>query len=173
MPYLIDGYNLYHAACKFSEEFSHITPQTLCKLIAEDMRHLRDYATIVFDGRQPRGMSLAIEPTGYVKIIYSGPAREADELLEKLIRKNTAPRRLVMVSSDNRLRREARRRRAASVKAHDYLTTLQRRREQPPRIPAEPPEKRHGLPNGELDQWLEMFGFDPEQPYDPTDRMKF
>lgn len=103
MPFLIDGYNLYHAAGKFSEEWAHITPMTLCHFIAEDMRRLRDKAVIVFDGGPPRGISLATKPPGYVKIIFSGPDSDADTTLESLIQKNTAPRRLTVVSSDNRI----------------------------------------------------------------------
>ena len=163
MPFLFDGYNVYHGAVKLCEEWSRITPITLCKFIAEDMARIPDIATVVFDGRQPRGRKSKVEPLGFVKILYSGQNKEADVMLEKLIAKNTAPRRLIVVSSDRQLRRAARRRRAVSLSSVDYLLELIKRREQPPPIQKEPKEKHRGVPEGQLDKWLELFGIDPDK----------
>ena len=169
MPFLLDGYNVYHAACKLSEELAALTPSALCTLVAEDMHRLRDQAVIVFDGRPLHDAPPRILPAGYVRIIYSGPQTDADSVLEQLIQKNTAPRRLIVVSSDNQLRRAARRRRANPVRAADYLLQLFHRRQHPPPAQTEPPEKRRGLPAGELRGWLELFGLDPDAPADPPD----
>ena len=166
MPFLFDGYNVYHAAIKLSEEWSGITPGTLCKLITEDMQRLGDFATVVFDGTPGPGRSDEVEPRGYVKILYSGGGKDADTLLEKLIKKNTAPRRLFVVSSDNRLCRAARRRRSISLKSIEYLLSMLQRIEAPAPKPREPREKRTGVPQGELNQWLELFGIDTEKPDD-------
>lgn len=173
MPFLIDGYNVYHAATKLSEEWSRITPSTMCEFIAQDMERLGDLATIVFDGARPRGIST--EPNGFdcLKVIYSGPKSDADTLMEQFIQKNTAPRRLTVVSSDNRIRRIARRRKATSLAAPEYLGDLIKRLQQPPRQPKEPREKRHGVPEGQLNRWLELFGIDPDQPPDDTDTINF
>jgi len=157
MPFLFDGYNLYHALCKSSEELTHLTPVTMCRFIAQDMQRLRDKAVVVFDGRPRRGISLEIEPAGYVKIIFSGSASDADTVMESLIQKNTAPRRLTVISSDNRVRKAARRRRAKTLSTREYLESFIRRRDKPPPVSREPIAKRRGLAEGELAKWLELF----------------
>ena len=91
MPFLIDGYNLYHSARKLLPAGPTIAPRTMCRLIAQDMHRLRDHAVIVFDGTEPRGQFERIEPPVYVRLLYSGPNREADCLIEQLIKENTAP----------------------------------------------------------------------------------
>jgi predicted RNA-binding protein with PIN domain len=161
MPYLFDGYNLYHAMCKYSEVWSHTTPATMCSLIAEDMQRLRDHAVIVFDGTH-RGKPHQGLKLPRVKILFSGPKSDADSAIEKLIQKNTAPRRLQVISSDNRIRRAARRRRAKIHKTAEYLDALVKRMHQPPPPLREPKEKRHGLEPDQLDEWLDLFGLNPD-----------
>jgi uncharacterized protein len=173
MPYLIDGYNLYHAVCKSSEELSHLTPGGLCLMIAADMQRLRDGAIIVFDGRQPPGRHGAIQPEGFVKIIFSGPDSDADTRIVTLIDQNTAPRRLVVVSSDRQIRKAAHRRRATGLTSLEYLLMMQKRSlvKKPP--PSEPFEKRHGTSPDQLNAWLKLFGIDPDSSDDPTARTRF
>ena len=154
---LIDGYNVYHAARKVCEAWAHMTPMTLCNLMAEDMRLLREGAIVVFDGNQPRGQSLKTQPPGYLKICFSGAKSDADAMLAALIAKNTAPRRLTVVSSDNTIRRAGRRRRTKLLKAQEYLEAMLKRSEAPPPRPTEPPEKRQGLAEGgDTDRWVSL-----------------
>ena len=173
MPYLFDGYNLYHAAGKVCSDWAHITPLNLCVLLAQDMQRLKDSAVVVFDGRPLRGQSLKVEPLGFVRLLYSGPGRDADTLIAELIQANTAPRRLSVVSSDHQVRRAARRRRARTLSSPEYLEALLKRQQQPPPPPREPAEKRHGVPEGELDDWLELFGIDPDESPDDLDSLRF
>ena len=171
MPFLFDAYNVYHAACRMSQEWAHLMPLDLFGLIARDMRRLQDAAIAVFDGAPPRDTARKVDPDGYVKVIYSGPNTDADAVLEKMIRKNSAPKLLTVVSSDNQVRRAARRRRATRLSASDYLAAMQRRMKQPDARPAEPVEKRKGLSEGELNEWLELFGIDPDEPTNPFSRV--
>jgi hypothetical protein len=170
MPYLFDGYNLYHTLTKVSAELSQKTPQFMVELITCDMHQLRDTATVIFDGKAQRGQHWTDDQAGLVQVLYSGPQSDADTQLEVKIQDNTAPRRLVVVSSDRRVRRAARRRRAKSVTSPDYLASLFQRLNRPPPAPREPREKRTGVPDGQLGQWLELFGLDPNEPDsdDPT-----
>ena len=162
IPFLFDGYNVYHAACKLSEEWAHITPDTLCNSIATDMQSVNAHGVVVFDGRRTLQSQPQIKPPGYVRLVYSGPGVSADGVIEKMIQDSTAPRRLTVVSSDRRIRRAARRRRAISLTAGEYLEAMLKRANRPPPPPREPSEKRRGVPEGELDQWLELFGMDPD-----------
>ena len=160
MPFLIDGYNVYHAAIKMRTEWSHILPRQLCQLVADDMQQIGDQAMVVFDGSPLRGQTVEHFNANCIKILYSGPDQDADTLIENLIKKNTAPRRLTVVSSDRVLRRAARRRRAVSLGAADYLLQLQQRDQHTPARPTEPQQKRHGLGKDELNDWIELFDLD-------------
>ena len=168
MPYLFDGYNVYHAARKLSQQWAHITVSSLCVLIGEDMRVLRDCGVLVFDGRQPKGRIDQEQLPACVKLLYSGPKSDADSSIEQLIKENSAPKRLVVVSSDRRIARAARRRRAKKLGSAEYLFEMLKRAERPPAKPKEPPEKRHGVPDGQLGGWLEMFGIDPDEKTDES-----
>ncbi len=173
MPYIVDGYNLYHAICKLSEDLSRITPRTLCCFVAQDMSILKNDATIVFDGNPwPRQNVEEVEPVGYVKLLFSGPDSDADSEIEHLIQKSSAPRRLTVISSDRRLYRAARKRRARWQKSTDYLFEMFDRASRPPRLPPEPPEKRKGVPEGELDHWLDLFGIDNDEQDDGLGRTR-
>lgn len=173
MPFLFDGYNIYHQAGKVNEEWTRITPRSLCLLIAEDLQALGEGGVIVFDGRMPRGQEWGAEPLGSLRVVYSGAESDADTALEELIKKNTAPRRLIMVSSDHRLRSAAHKRKALSLTAQEYLLGLKLRREQPPpEKPREPRQKRAGLSESETRAWMEFFGFDPDEPPDETGRIR-
>ena len=163
MPFLIDGYNVYHTARKLSEEWSRITPHLLCAFVAEDMDRLRERGIIVFDGNRLPGQLQHEEGYGLLEVVCSGARSDADTTLEELIQANTAPRRLTVVSTDRRLRRAARRRRATSLSSIDYFMALLRRADQPQRRPSEPREKRRGVAEGELRQWLDLFDIDPDQ----------
>lgn len=174
MPYLFDGYNLYHALRKQSEALASVTPLFMCELIAEDMAGLRDKAAIVFDGHPLRGQFDEGSTIGPVTIVHSRSESDADTVLEKMIRENTAPRRLIVVSSDNRIKRAARRRRAQGVTSQEYIEALLKRLSRPQRGPTEPREKQSGLGPGELNEWLDLFGLGRDKPpEDPLDRIRY
>ncbi|MFW6032614.1 MAG: hypothetical protein ACOCTI_04490, partial [Phycisphaeraceae bacterium] len=75
---------------------------------------------------------------------------------------DSAPRRLIVVSSDHAVRRAARRRRATSWTSEQFLHELSIRLSTPPPEPAPPVKRRPGdMPPEEVDRWLERFGFNP------------
>lgn len=164
MPFLIDGYNLYHALRKYSEEWADTIPQAMCQWIEKDMNRIGDWAIVVFDGTRPRGSFSQEDGEKHVSVLFSGGGKDADSILVSLIQKNTAPRRLIVVSSDNRLRTAARRRKATSLSANEYLLALTKRQEKKPVRSREPREKHQGLVPGQTSQWMELFGFEPEEP---------
>ncbi len=173
MPFVFDAYNIYHCAKKMLENWAEITPVSLCEYIADDMRYLRQDGVMVFDGCRQNHWPMEVEPRGFLDIVYSGSDSDADSMIEYLIEQYTVPKRLAVVSSDRRLRRAARRVKAESISAQEYLIGLVRRNERPKAPPKEPKGKRAGLNNGELSQWLEVFGIeDDDSPPDITDLIK-
>jgi hypothetical protein len=160
MPIIIDGYNLLHAI----EKAEHFSPDGsdvwLCRMITAYLRQIDETGCIVFDGIGPPDKEI-FEGMGKLEVVFSGRNKDADRVIEDKITANTAPRRLVVVSSDRRLRAAARKRRANSVKAETFWESLLSEADRKPR-PKEPRAKREGISESETDQWLKKFGLDED-----------
>lgn len=157
MPYLFDGYNLLRAVQKM-EEFASFSDVQLCRAISDFLCSIRQRGYIVFDGIGPNDKS-AFEGMRYLEVHFSGSKKEADDIIEDLILDNTAPKRLVVVSSDRRLRAAAAKRKAAAVKADAFWKALLFQLDKMANRPVqEPSQKRCGLTKRETDIWLKIFG---------------
>jgi predicted RNA-binding protein with PIN domain len=135
MTLLIDGYNLLHASGILGRgrgpggfERSRLA---LLNFIAESLpAETVAKTTVVFDAAHaPPGMPRVLNHRGRC-VRFAASHADADSLIEELIRADSAPRQLVVVSSDHRLHRAARRRRAQAIDSDRwYAETLRRRRE--------------------------------------------
>ena len=161
---LIDGYNLLHAAGLAQRsygpgEFAKTRDLFLKLLSGQLSERERQRTTVVFDAPQE---SLGPSPPTVVhgvRVIFAGGDGDADSMIERLIERNTAPRRLHVISSDHRLQRAARRRRAKFFDSETFLERIAHRRTPAERArDAEPPEKQQGLTApGEIEAWLKAF----------------
>ena len=128
----------------------------LLNFVAESVdEEQRAETMVVFDARgAPPGLPDRLVHRG-ISVRFAPRDREADELIEELVRIDSAPRRLMVVSSDHRLQRAARRRRAAAIDSDRwYEETLRRRVGQPPPPPDKPSTT---LGPDEVAYWLEQF----------------
>lgn len=162
MALLIDGYNLLHASGVFPA--SHL-PGTLhyarTALLDELLsmlpeRELRQ-TTIVFDSAEaPPGLPNRINFQG-LDVRFASDHADADELIEILIDESLSPRELIVVSSDHRLHRAARRRRATPMDSDVWFIGLQAMQQlvQEEKASAKP---QHKLSEGEVNFWLKAFG---------------
>jgi len=164
MPYLIDGYNVYHAALKVEGEWARLVPAALCRFLAVDMGLMREKGTVVFDGARRRGETLNLEPPETLAVVYCGRGKDADTLIKMMIADNSAPKRLVVVSSDREILRAARRRKAKCLTSLEYLEAMIRRTLQRPHRRREPIEKWVGLSDGDLYGWLRFLEITPKPP---------
>lgn len=156
MPYIVDGYNLLRAVQKM-EEFTDFTDVQLCRALSDYLGSIRDRGHLVFDGIGPPD-KIAFGGMPNLEVYFSGEKTDADSLIEQKISDSTAPKSLVVVSSDRRIRTSAAKRRAASVKAEDFWHILLKQLEKAANRPApEPVQKRHGLTNRETDRWMDVF----------------
>jgi len=156
MRFVIDGYNLLHAMGRLGRP---VGPHGLAKARAALLGLVTsvhdDPVTIVFDARgAPAGVD-AEEVHGPVRVEFA-TREEADDRIEYLIADDSAPKRLVVVSDDRRLRQAARRRGCPAWSCDDYLAWVEKRC-LPPRGPA-PPEKPSGVGPVEADRWQLAFG---------------
>ena len=156
MPIIVDGYNLLWAVQKLQGD-SSISDVGLCKILGEYFRLKGDSGELVFDGTGPPDKG-CFQNTSNMEILFVGIKTDADTVIEDKIAVNSAPKRLVVVSSDNRLIAAARRRKAVSVKCELFWSQVCRQLSRKKGI-AEPSGKRGGLSETETDRWLNEFGF--------------
>ena len=164
MPLLIDCYNVLHAQKPVS--LAGLEEASLCALLAASP-WARSGVTVVCDGRpkphSPTPGELASSPGGGVELIFSGPGRSADDVIIGLIEKDSAPRRLTVVSSDRTIRKAARRRRARDWSSEEFLSRLAKAARSPGPDGSSAGKPDAGpLPRDQVNRWLDAFGIDPE-----------
>jgi len=157
--FIIDGNNLLWAVDGTREGPSEITDVGLCRAVGGYLEQIGQAGEVIFDGTGPRDKSEFDNIDG-VEVLFAGFGTDTDTVIEGKIDANTAPRSLTVVSSDRRLRKAARARRANSVKSEAFWAELQRELGKKKRIAREPNGKKHGLSDGETEQWLEFFGIE-------------
>ena len=166
MPLIIDGNNLLHAP--MPPALAGLDEARLCRLLA-DGPWRRRRMVVVCDGA-PGPLQQVESPDAAVEIVYSGPNRSADDVIIKMIDSDSAPRRLVVVSNDRQIQRAARRRRAKVSTCEQFIRQLAAMANAAAAEPAKPRKpRRPGLSETDVDEWLELFGLDGDQPLDQPD----
>ncbi len=173
MALIIDGYNLLHASGILGRGVGpgglERSRNALLNFLAESLED-RDASNtiVVFDARDaPPGLPRTTRHRG-IQVRFADQGGDADALIEKLIRADSAPRKLTVVSSDHRLHRAARRRRARAVDSdrwyHDVLRDrIDRMRSGTASAkPSAPPTE------AEVHYWLRRFGLEDAQDSDDS-----
>jgi hypothetical protein len=114
--------------------------------------------TIVFDAAgAPPGLPQTLIYDS-MTVHFARDYADADAMLEELIAAHHTPRSLVVVSSDHRVQRAARRRRAKAIDSDRWYSELlaarHRRGEPSGELPLKPDAT---LATGEVDYWLKQF----------------
>jgi predicted RNA-binding protein with PIN domain len=170
---IVDGYNLIHAAGIIGRgvgpgglERSRLT---LLNFIVESIEPAEiPNTTVVFDAMNaPPGLPHTLAHRGLLVRFAPSPS-DADALIEDLIRRDSAPRRLTVVSSDHRLQRAAKRRKARAVDSDVWFDEIKARRKR--RTQAKTDDERSVKPDrppssSEIEFWLTRFAED-ETPVD-------
>jgi predicted RNA-binding protein with PIN domain len=130
MNLLIDGYNVLFAAGLVPRGIGPgILQRARRALVNYLLRHLPEEqirrTTIVFDAKEAPPAARSQESYRGLRVIFARDHVEADDLIEHLIRRESAPRQLLVVTSDLRLRVAARRRRAQAMKSEDWLDQIE------------------------------------------------
>ncbi|REJ86866.1 MAG: hypothetical protein DWQ34_26685 [Planctomycetota bacterium] len=162
---IIDGYNLLHAA-GFARRSYGPGDLARCRLrllnlIAAGLDDaVRPRTTVVFDGKDPPPDAERYAVHRGMQIFFAEPGEEADDLIEDLIAAHSSPKQLLVVSSDRRLQRAARRRKAHVLESEPFVDDCERRRGATDSNdePAEPLKPQAVDSPEELEQWLNEFG---------------
>ena len=156
---IIDGYNLMHAAGLGRKSYGpgdlEKSRKRLLTLVNSRLdRTAAADTTIVFDATQPLASDLPPETAPPMTVLFSSNGRDADTEIELLLATHSSPKQILVISSDHRLHKAARRRRARCIDSEDFLNlkepvlqpkssakkpVTQRPKER--RVPSVPPKK--------------------------------
>jgi predicted RNA-binding protein with PIN domain len=165
MRYLIDGYNLLHATGHLSRRGGRFSLEGARRALLQALadRFAEGAVTVVFDARHaPPGVRPERDDHG-VHIVYTTEG-EADDLIEDLIRKESAPQYLTLISNDHRLREAARLRGCRQIECVAFFADLGSRHPPPVAPPAEAPDKPDGVSMTEVEDWIRIFGEVTDEP---------
>ena len=158
MRYLIDGYNLLHAMGVLTgrvgphglEKARLALLGRLARLHADDPGRV----TVVFDAAHPPPGAECEQEYKGIHVLFA-VFEEADDVIDAIIRRDSAPRQLTVVSDDRRLKEAARRRHCISLGCLDYLEEVGR--PAPPTAATDALAKPQGVSAEEARRWLEEF----------------
>jgi predicted RNA-binding protein with PIN domain len=156
--YIIDGHNLLHTIIKLDELFKPVTDIQMCRIINGFLKLTGQTGELIFDGSGPKEKN-AYENLSHLEVFFAGGGMDADTIIENKIKADSAPKRLIIVSSDRRLRKAALVRKAASIKSDEFWTALNKQLDKK-RPEREPDAKRQGLSESETKHWLKIFGIE-------------
>lgn len=162
MNILIDGYNLIFDIGLISDrESKERFEKARRRLIRELASRLSEFegrqTLIVFDAANaPPGLPDSFEEE-HIGVRFAAGYAEADDLIEELIKQHSAPKQLLVVSSDHRLKRAAAARKAKSIDCQiwfDGIRPHQPKSNSPPESETQTPA---GITEEEHQAWLDEF----------------
>ena len=114
---LIDGYNLLHAAGFARKRYGpgqfEKCRQRLLQGLADRLSgKQRGRATVVFDAQQAPADVPSVQRFAGISVVFS-VGSDADSLIEAMLDQHSAPRQVLVISSDHRLQKAASRKRAS------------------------------------------------------------
>jgi uncharacterized protein len=174
MALLIDGYNLLHVSDVFAGEGAgtelHRSRLALLDFLATSIDpRVRNQTTIVFDAAgAPPGLPRAMTHEG-MTIHFARRHSDADEMIEELLEQYAAPRELLVVSSDHRVQRAARRRGAKFSDSEQWYAELRAARIQRPDTDKTSTDLDDQATSEEIAYWIDEFADAPpdESPTNP------
>lgn len=156
---LVDANNVLHAAGDGR------SPDGIVRLVESILgsRYAAHEVVLVCDGSPGRltpGAEAALvrvrAGSSNPRIVYSGPAQEADDVIEQKIDAVSNPRRVIVISSDARLALAAFRAGAGALSSGEFLAHLEKDRAKSAARRVAP---EGGLDPGSVDWWMSYFGF--------------
>ena len=162
MKVIVDAMNALHMTGILPPELAGMDVPGLVDQMARG-RWARSQVVLVCDGTLPPGQRAV--KRGGISTVYAGRGREADDLIEELIERSHAPTGLLVVSSDRRIIKAARRRRCHSMSSSAFLRSLHHDHERA--TARNTPRQDRPRPQGKVsrksvDEWRDRFELDEQ-----------
>ena len=154
---IIDGYNLLRAVQNLSEQTAGVADTQICHIISRYLTLTKSRGAIIFDGVGPRDKT-GFNNVANLEVVFSGRSKEADDIIEKLVLQNSAPRSLTVVSSDRRIKSAANKKKATAINSIDFWLEMLKTLDKKAKRKSEPPAKYLGISEAETEYWLRLFG---------------
>lgn len=127
---IIDGYNLLHAAglarARYGpRDLERCRQRLLTQLQSRLSAAAAAACTIVFDALEAPDQTDREYQHGQLQVVFAPAGSDADSEIERRLQAHSAPRQVLIVSSDHRLHRAARRRRARCVDSEEFWAGLE------------------------------------------------
>jgi predicted RNA-binding protein with PIN domain len=162
VTYLIDGYNLLFAylgtlpSRKLSKALERARRRLLELLRAQHAGQLGE-VTVIFDAAHAPSKAPAEFEHHGIHVVFAVHEERADDLIESMIRKASAPRQLTVVTDDRHIQQAARRRHCTVRGCADYLNALESRRSKYENQVQSSDAKPQALSTEETQRWLGEF----------------
>gem|GEM_PF-1278025 len=152
MPIIIDGYNFIGRSRRLRIEDPDCREKLIQSLI-EYCRLRKKEVIVVFDGAYLGHRVNRKRTYGRMTVIYSSGGSNADEEIEKLVRRNQQKKQLHIVTSDNEVRDYARSLGAKVTRSEEFERDMEKTfaRNRDPKKRARPLSKK------ELEAWIKIF----------------
>ena len=162
---IVDGYNLINCRSFPGDANRDLEAQRdhLVRLLHSYGAASDQQILLVFDNAV---MQHSHRQQGVVRIIFSRPGQEADDVIRRMVREEKHPDSLTVVTSDRAIRFSARDHGITSLGSDEFCTIM---RSLPGRFSESPKdgmaEKYEGnISDTEVNYWLDMFSDDPDDP---------
>ena len=160
MRYIFDGHNLLFAVRGSGEQFASLsviaTTQFLCHILEEYLVLKKSRGILFYDGTGPSDKRF-FDNFSNLDVEFAGEYLEADDLIEDEIADYSAPKSLIVVSSDRKIRTAARRRHSKSVDSTDFWFEVLKEIDRPKNKIKEPAAKQTGITTSEVSYWMDFF----------------
>lgn len=167
MPLVLDTFNVLHTVGILPPELAGLDVPGLAALILRS-RHANEKTTFVCDGLP----AADLPPTGPLAspgdftVRYAGRTSTADDLIRTIVEASTAPRRLIVVSSDHAIQKHAQRRRCPVLSSQDFLQQLADDANLPRGPHASPRAIPPAMSAEQVDKWIDVFDLDDDDMID-------
>jgi predicted RNA-binding protein with PIN domain len=155
---IIDGYNLIKANPDIFSRMIDLESQRLHlqKILRSAPALYGQEILIVFDGTSDYNLPQA-EKKSRMQVIFSGKAKEADEVIQDLIRKRAPSNELLIVSSDQAIQNTAKDHRVASITSREFWKSLLGTQVETSRTSEDSMSADRQLSEKEVQDWLKIF----------------
>lgn len=155
---IIDGYNLIKSAKQDFPQSVDLAGERehLIKILNSSVNLRNQQIIVIFDGRSDtKAFSAADYPN--IRIIFSKNRIKADDIIQELIRKDSRPTQIELVSSDREIQFTAKGHGAKVTESKNFWRKIRGKPSQKgSQLKGESPTERD-LSNKELKEWLKIF----------------